>query len=129
MFQEAVLKRPGMVYKIIILLLIVELVASAGQILYKKALNKIKPKSYIDFLKSALSSIKIWAGFCLIAISLILWIAALSLGDLNFVYSLGSLQYIIILIGARAFLGENIDRYKLIGTILIIFGIILISLT
>jgi drug/metabolite transporter (DMT)-like permease len=118
-----------MILGVIILLLISELLAMAGQVLYKKSLNKIKAGKYLKFLKTALTSSKIWTGFSLIAISVVIWLAALSITDLNLLNSLNSMQYLLILGASRVFLGEKIDRHKLMGTIFVALGILLVILS
>jgi uncharacterized membrane protein len=62
-------------------------------------------------------------------LGLVSWIFALAQGDLSLVFSLGSLQYVLILFGAHIFLGEKIDRMKFLGTFLVVFGIILITMS
>jgi uncharacterized membrane protein len=62
-------------------------------------------------------------------LGLAVWIIALAQGDLSIVFCLGSMQYVLILFGAHFFLGEKIDRMKLMGTLLVAFGIILITLS
>ena len=54
---------------------------------------------------------------------------ALAQADLSFVFPVGSIQYIFVLFGTSIFLGEKIDRMKLTGTLLVITGIILITLS
>jgi undecaprenyl phosphate-alpha-L-ara4N flippase subunit ArnE len=66
--------------------------------------------------------------FCL-AVGLIFWIAALSQAALSIVFVLGSMQYILILIASRFFLGEKIDRMRLLGTLFIAAGITLVALS
>ena len=114
---------------IIPLIVVAELIMFAGQLCYKKALAKIEEQRYNDFLKKALASPVIWAGFFCITLGVVIWLIALSFTDLNFMYSLDSFSYIIALFGARIFLGEKIDRHKVAGTALIILGLILVVMS
>ena len=63
------------------------------------------------------------------AAGLTAWLFALTGGALSVVFPLGSFQYVLILIMARIFLGEKIDTMKLLGTFLVVVGIILITLS
>lgn len=115
--------------KIIVIVLIAGILSLAGQIFYKKSLNAIRARKYLNFLKKALSSPLIWLGFVCIAVSLIVTLVALSLADLNIVYLLDSMSYILTLAAARIFLSEKIDRNKLTGTLFVVFGIILVAVS
>ena len=115
--------------KIIVLIMFGEILNLAGMILYKKSMNRIKTHKYLDFLKKALSSSRTWLGFSSIALGVVIWLIALAQTELNIGYSLGSIQYILILLGSRIFLKEKIDRHKLIATLLVTLGIILIVLS
>ena len=67
----------------------------------------------------------LWVGALAMLVGLLFWFAALAHGELNFVYLLGSIQYIFALFAAYFFLRERIDTTKLIGTLMITLGIIL----
>jgi uncharacterized membrane protein len=60
---------------------------------------------------------------------MVVWLMALAQADLSLVFSIGSLQYIMILVLAHFLLGEKIDKMKLIGTFLVVAGIILITIS
>jgi len=60
---------------------------------------------------------------------LIIWLMALAQGDLSLVYPLGSIQFILILFSAHIFLNEKIDKMKLIGTFLVVLGIVFITIS
>jgi len=121
--------------KIIILVLVAEIVTAFGQILFKKSTNAMESYSlrgfenHKRFLGEVLSKPSLWAGFLCLAAGLAIYLVALAQGDLSLVFPLGSIQYIFILFAAHQFLGEKIDAKKLAGTFLVVFGIILISLS
>lgn len=126
----AVIRRPDHMLEIILpLVLVAELIMFGGQLFYKKALNKIEAERYHHFLIKALTSCNIWAGFFCVAFGMVIWIIALSFTDLNFIYSFDSLTYVIALFGSRIFLGEKLDRYKVIGTACIVSGLILVVMS
>lgn len=121
--------------KIILLVMLAETFTGIGQMLFKKSTNAAdtynlrRLDSHALFLKDVLANPNIWGGFAAMGVGLVVWIIALAQGDLSLVFSLGSVQYILILFGAHFFLGEKIDRMKFIGTFLVVFGIILITLS
>jgi drug/metabolite transporter (DMT)-like permease len=119
--------------KIIALILFAELWGTAGQILYKKGVNSLDTPdlrdmwSYAGFLKGVLSSKTIWLGLVSITVGLTVWLVVLAQVDLSFAFPVDSMQYLITMIAASVFLGERIDRMKLLGTLLVIAGIIVVA--
>jgi drug/metabolite transporter (DMT)-like permease len=118
----------------IFFVLIAEIWNTAGQLLFKKSANALPPiqggnlRDYGDFLKVVIGRPGILLGLVCLAMGLIFWIVALSQAALSVVFVLGSMQYILILIVSRCFLGEKIDSKRFIGTLFIAFGITLVAL-
>ena len=121
--------------KIVLLVLMAEIFGAVGQTLFKKSTNTIKVHSLKDagaivrFLVEILAKPYIWVGFLCITGGLIMWLIALAQGDLSLVYPISSMQYILILISAHVFLQERVDVMKLIGTFLVVVGIILVAIS
>ncbi|MCX5679580.1 MAG: EamA family transporter [Candidatus Omnitrophica bacterium] len=121
--------------KILALVLIAEILTAAGQIFFKKSANELgfhdlkKMGAHLKFLAEVFSKPALWIGFAFMAIGLVAWLIALAEGDLSLVFPLGSSQYILILFLAHFMLGEKIDRMKLVGTLLVVFGIVIITIT
>ena len=121
--------------KIVLLVLMAEIFGAVGQTLFKKSTNTIKVRSLKDvgtivrFLVDILVKPYIWVGFLCISGGLVMWLIALAQGDLSLVYPISSMQYILILISAHLFLQERVDAMKLIGTFLVVFGIILAAIS
>ncbi|MBF0571409.1 MAG: EamA family transporter [Candidatus Omnitrophica bacterium] len=117
--------------KTITLVLIAEFWITIGQVCFKKSANRLNAqetdgKSWImHLLGSVFSYPTLWIGATAILVGMLFWFAALSSGELNSVYLLGSIQYIFALFAAHYFLHEKINKTKLIGTLLITLGIIL----
>jgi uncharacterized membrane protein len=121
--------------KVVILVLFAEIFAAIAQILFKKSTNTVETYSlrgldaHLRFLTDVLSRPSIWFGLAAMAASLIIWLIALAQGELSFVFSIGSMQYLLILFLAHFILEERIDMMKVVGTFLVVFGIILITLS
>ena len=121
--------------KILLFVFLAEVLTAGGQILLKKSANSLgkhdlnRFDAHFGFLADVFSKPGLWVGFVFMTLGLIAWLFALAEGDLSLVFPLGSLQYVLILFLAHFMLGEKIDRMKLTGTILVVLGIVLITVT
>ncbi|MFA5160028.1 MAG: EamA family transporter [Candidatus Omnitrophota bacterium] len=118
----------------ILCVLIAETWNTAGQLLFKKSADTLPSVSGTDlrtyriFFKNVLCRPGIFLGLTCHAVGLVFWLAALSRGALSVVFVFGSMQYILVLIASRIFLGEKIDGMRFLGTLLIAIGITLVAL-
>lgn len=118
----------------ILYVLMAEVWNTVGQLLFKTAANTFPPLqgrgwgSYGVFLGTVIRQPRILLGLLFMTGGLIFWIAALSQMALSVVFVLGSMQYILILIASRVFLGEKIDAMRFLGTFFIAAGITLVAL-
>lgn len=121
--------------KILIFIIIAEIWTAIGQVLLKKSTNSLEAHSLRDyagfmrFIRDVMSKPTIWTGLAAMAVGMVVWLMALAQGDLSLVFSIGSIQYIMILFMAHFLLGEKIDKMKLAGTFLVVLGIILITIS
>ncbi len=121
--------------KIILLVLAAEILSTIGHLLFKKTTNMVeaydlkKAGNHLRFLRDVFAKPSIWLGLAACAAGLIIWLMALAQGDLSLVYPLGSVQFVLILFSAHMFLDEKIDRMKLLGTFLVVLGIVFITLS
>lgn len=121
--------------KIIALVIVSEIFTAFGQVLFKKSTNEVGVYSlrHLDahsrFLGDIFKRPSLWTGFVFMGMGLVVWLFALAEGDLSLVFPIGSIQYILILFSAHFFLDEKIDAMKLVGTLLVVMGIILISIS
>lgn len=124
-----------MTVKVLILVIIAELWNTAGQLCYKKGLNGMAAHDMatfggiVSFVRDALSRAYVWLGLGAALTCILIWFLALAQADLSFVYPISSIQYVFILVGAHFFVGEKIDAHKVLGTALVIAGIVIISMT
>ncbi|MDD5429057.1 MAG: EamA family transporter [Candidatus Omnitrophica bacterium] len=123
------------VVKVVVLVILSEVWNVIAHILFKKSANTVDMtgirglSGHVDYLKKLLSDKLIWIGFGFQVLCVATWLVALAQADLSFVFPLGSIQYIFILFSAHIFLGEKIDRMKLTGTLMVVAGIILITMS
>lgn len=119
--------------KVILIIIFAEIWNTTGHILYKKGADDFAgydfstPGGIAAFCGGIVKNPVILLGFVSMMISLLIWVVALAQADLSFVFPMGSIHYIFVLIGAKFFLNEPFDRMKVIGAILILTGVVLIG--
>ena len=108
--------------------------SSLGEILSAKGMQQVGD---VSFRPHALLA-AIWrmirnpfwiAGVVCMAASLLSFIRVLSYADLSFVVPLTAVSYTTNTLGARFFLGERISKERWLGTLLVTFGVALVSLS
>ena len=113
---------------IIIIILIGIIFASLGQVLWKIGMNSMGPIT--TYTPSTLITIffnpYILSGLAMYGLGTIFWLIALSKKDLSFVYPFIALTFIIVLTLSNVILKEDIGIYRIIGTFVIILGLLLI---
>ena len=115
------------------LVLICILAGAAGQIFWKEGMSSIdKINGMKDLLqvKTVLiifTNKYILLGIFLYAVSVFLWLGAMSTLDISFMYPLLSLGYVITAILASVFIGENITLMRGAGIALVTAGCFLIT--
>ena len=102
----------------------------AGQTVLKNAVNKLGALDLgVSSLIKAFSSIEVWAGLMIYVVSSIFWILALSHKDLSYAYPMLSVGYLLIILVSWFVLGEQISAPRLLGVVLISFGVFLVFKT
>jgi uncharacterized membrane protein len=104
--------------------------AVAGQLLMKKGMNSIGEVFLKDIFTPKIFQMVfqkyVFLGMALYAISSILWLVALSKGELSYLYPLMSVAYILTSIFAVVFLKENLTMMRFLGILLISAGAFLV---
>jgi drug/metabolite transporter (DMT)-like permease len=117
----------------LMLVLICVLAGAAGQIFWKTGMSEM---SRINGMGDLLQLKTAWdiftnkyiiIGIFLYAISVFLWLGAMSTLDVSFMYPLLSLGYVLTAILAFIFIGENVTLIRWAGIVLVIAGCILIT--
>lgn len=114
------------------LLLISALLASLGQILFKKGVLLVGNVTFESLVSLELwrliSNPSILLGLTLYALSTILWLIALSNTTLNFAYPFTSLTFVLVILASRLIFTETIPDLRYVGIAFIVFGILLASM-
>lgn len=114
---------------IVLIIVFSMLSASIAQVLFKIGLRELGEIQQIDLstISSVIFNKYIDVGFLLYVISFSLWFVALSKKDLNFVYPFTGLTFAFVLLMSYFILGEKISGNIILGSSLIVLGILLLS--
>ncbi len=118
---------------ILFLIVLTSICDTINQLLLKSTINSLDTLTgeffnLLRFIFKLIISPRVWIGFLFSVLSLCIWLFVLSKADLNFAFSADSMHYIFIALASRFLLKEKIGFNRLLGTICIIAGIVLVSL-
>ncbi len=98
----------------------------AGQILFKRGIDKLAPVREgegLALLRGARASPEIWAGMGVHVVEFLLWIEILGRLPLSIAFPLESVSFVVVLAASRVFLREPVPRRRWLGVGLICAGI------
>ena len=116
----------------VVLILVVSAAVMGGvaQVLLKKGMNIVGKVSLVEmakqFVRIILTNPYVFVGLAIYVISTIIYLAALSRGELSIVFPLISISYIIAAVLAVFFLNEKITWVRWAGIITIVVGVFLV---
>jgi len=96
------------------------------------SLDEVSPdniKQVTLFIFQLIRTPRVWISLFFGFLSLFIWLFILSKVDLNFAFSLDSMHYIFIAFAAQFLLKEKVRRMRWVGTLLIVLGITLVTLS
>ena len=124
----------GLIF-ILFLIALTSICDTISQLFLKSAINSLKVSlsaNILNILRFIIRLIlvpRVWISFLFSVLSLCIWLFVLSKIDLNLAFSLDSMHYIFIAFASSIFLKEKVGFKRWLGTISIIIGIILVSLS
>ncbi len=118
----------------VIYILVSVLAGATGQIMLKHGMNNngtltLSFGELPAILWRLVTNPYVFFGLALYASGTIFWLAALSRVDLSYAYPFASMSYVIMLLASWLLFNENITPMRLVGTLVIMFGVFLISRT
>ncbi len=116
----------------IVYILISVLGGAFGQVLLKKGMANMGPLTLgLNSLPSTLLRMAtnpfVVIGMLVYGASTIFWLAALSRVELSFAYPFVSLSYVVMLVFSWQLFQEDITLLRLVGSFIILAGVVLIS--
>jgi undecaprenyl phosphate-alpha-L-ara4N flippase subunit ArnE len=115
------------IYLVVFLTLVAAMFTSFSQLLFKKTLTK-KLKNIKEIL-GLLKNRNIIIGLCGYATGFALYIIALSKSQLSVIYPIFASSFIFVTIISAVILKEKIRPIRVIGTLLVFLGIVLVTYT
>ena len=116
---------------VLIIILIGITFASLGQISWKWGMNieGAVTKLELDTLMSMMLNPYVILGVIMYGLSMLCWLIALSRKDLSYVYPFIALTFIIVLLASKFLFHEELPLLRIIGTLIVVFGILVIVRT
>jgi drug/metabolite transporter (DMT)-like permease len=116
----------------IIYILASVLLGAIGQIMLKKGMTNMGPvtltlKELPTTLLRMGTNPFVIIGLAIYVSGTVFWLAALSRVNLSYAYPFASLSYVVMLAAAWLLFSENITPIRLLGTLIVGLGVILIS--
>lgn len=112
------------------LALISILLGATGQFLFRLGMihfGKVTGTGIWRELLDILLTPAIFTGFLCFGVSSILWLVVISRWELSYAYPMVALGYILAIFYGRLFLQEILNPAKLLGSLLILMGIIILG--
>ncbi len=118
----------------LILILLSAVINTTAQLLLKAGADKLKISSWSfqhwgDLLLQLSSNPYLILGCACYVSSVLVWIIVLSRVPVSFAYPMGSIAYVITAIAAVLIFNESLSLTRIIGILVIIFGVYLITRT
>jgi drug/metabolite transporter (DMT)-like permease len=115
----------------ILYILISVLFSTVGQLLLKGGMNSMGEVtlSFGQFFQTLWRMIinpGVFFGLFIYGVGTIFWLAALSRAELSYAYPFASLSYVIMLVASWMMFDEKITLARIVGTVLICIGVLVI---
>ncbi|TRZ95517.1 hypothetical protein D4R78_03615 [bacterium] len=120
---------------VLFLIVLTSICDTINQLFLKSAINSLGVSlsanliKIIQFIFRLARLPRVWIGFLFSVLSLCIWLIVLSQADLNFAFSVDSMHYIFIALASQMILKEKVGFRRWLGTIFIIIGIVVVSLS
>jgi len=119
------------VFEIALLFLIV-VSGTAGELCVSRAMKSVgevhdfRPRSILRFVLQSLRLRWMWLGIALMGLGFFSLLAILSFQEVSFVVPVSALSYAAGAFGAKAFLGERINRNRWVGIAVVCIGVTIV---
>ncbi len=116
----------------VVLFFLIVVAGTAGELCVSRAMKSIgevhdfRPKSILSFVLQSLRLPWMWLGIALMSLGFFSLLAILSFQEVSFVVPVSALSYAAGAFGAKAFLGEHINRNRWIGIAVVCIGVTIV---
>ena len=116
-----------MTYVQLVVVLLTVFMSACAQLLLKLGMNKAAMvgglfDNGINSLVQTVFSPLVFSGICIYGVSVLVWLWVLSKVDLSIAYPFVGISFILTLLFGVFLLGESLNAYKIIGTLMIAIG-------
>lgn len=113
----------------VLLVLVCVALGVAGQLSLKHGIKALaaRPGLEMGLLAQAVLQPYVWLGLALYGISALLWLLVLARAPLSVAYPMLSLGYVAVAILSRLLFAEPLTAAKLLGILLVCFGVALLA--
>lgn len=119
------------IFFVIGVMIINTLIGATGSLFLKKGAAKFHLHIRAGIIKLIMDTLKNWEiilGVSLYFISSIFFLYLLKTEELSLLYPITALSYVFVTVLSVYVLKEKINKFKLFGIVLIIFGVILVTI-
>ncbi len=115
-----------------VLFFFIVVAGTGGELCVSRAMKGVgevhdfSPKSILSFVLRSLRLPWMWLGIALMSVGFFSLLAILSFQEVSFVVPVSALSYAAGALGAKAFLGERISRYRWIGIAVVCLGVTIV---
>jgi drug/metabolite transporter (DMT)-like permease len=127
------LEKRGVRMNTAIVYILISVVGGAvGQVMLKKGMSSLGPltltaEQFTGILWRMATNPYVILGLGIYGLGTLFWLLALSRVDLSFAYPFASLSYVLMLIAAWQLFKEDISLLRVVGTLVICLGVLIVS--
>ena len=116
----------------IALLFLIVVSGTAGELCVSRAMKSVgevhdfRPRAILRFVLQSLRLPWMWLGIALMSLGFFALLAILSFQEVSFVVPVSALSYAAGAFGAKAFLGERINRNRWVGIAVVCIGVTIV---
>jgi len=122
-------------FTVLSLIVLTSICDTINQLFLKSSIDSLEAssansvKGILRFIFRLIVIPRVWISGAFAVLSLCIWLVVLSKADLNFAFSVDSMHYIFIALASQYILKEKVGLRRWAGTLLIVIGIVLVSLS
>ncbi len=111
------------------------LFSTTGELFLKKGMNQVGSFDFaavseiVPTLLKIAANPNIWIGMIGFVGGSVFWLSVISRAPLSLAYPMLSLSYVIVVIESWIFLNEGLHPLRVVGSLVIILGVVLVSLS